>query len=131
MVVHVPRAFVGGALPVFDMFTVADRLASFRWEIRTSRLVRDMAKAGFFSNPSTCSGSALPPDAVTCFDCGLTLASWCGHDDPHSEHMRRNPNCEWIWRQERIMAIDEWLSDIGDREGESGAREQSAEQVAV
>lgn len=35
-------------------------------------------------------------DATTCVSCGVVLDSWDNSDDPHTEHVKANPNCELL-----------------------------------
>merc|ERR1712216_29253 len=52
-----------------------------------------MAKCGFLFAPD-----ALAPDKVLCAYCGLELAHWEDHDDPHTAHNDNSPGCSF-WRK--------------------------------
>ncbi|KAK9477088.1 hypothetical protein V1514DRAFT_334832 [Lipomyces japonicus] len=52
--------------------------------------VTQMARAGFFFNPSSQS-----PDNVTCFLCDKDLDGWSKGDDPKQEHLDHSPRCAW------------------------------------
>lgn len=75
------------------MTTWDERFHSFHsWPLDIKPLPATMASAGFYhSNKST--------DAVTCFDCKLTLKDWKKPDDPIQHHLQQSSifrPCAWI-----------------------------------
>ncbi|XP_064478323.1 E3 ubiquitin-protein ligase XIAP-like isoform X1 [Ornithodoros turicata] len=80
--------------------TLADREASFQGYPATAKgNTQNMAKAGFFYTGTD--------DLTTCFQCGNSVCSWDGDDDPLVEHARWFPECPYVELQLGDLAIND------------------------
>lgn len=95
-----------------SMDTLEDRLASFtNWPHGGRLRPGFMAAAGFYQHRTD-------TDAVSCFNCAVTMEGWNEYSDPITEHRRASPNCTWnndtfmtTW-EERFHSFHTWPLDI-------------------
>ena len=70
-----------------------------------------MAAAGFYQH-------APGRDAVSCFNCKISMEDWDEHSDPTTEHQSASPNCTWnngtymTTVDERLGSFHSWPIDI-------------------
>lgn len=72
-----------------DMMFYQDRLHTFEYWSKQIRPKKEaLAKAGFYYTGTT--------DKVTCFACGVNVASWEPEDEPWTEHEKWSPACIYL-----------------------------------
>ncbi|EKX31695.1 hypothetical protein GUITHDRAFT_149141, partial [Guillardia theta CCMP2712] len=85
---------VSGRVKTFHLTwkgAITGRLVQFPIERLKPLTIERLAWAGLYYLPD-----AKIEDRTVCFKCGRAMFSWQSNDDPLYEHVKFNPNCEYV-----------------------------------